>query len=81
MADTLEGVDESVYGADDRFEQHTRDEAAEKGWAFEKLSGDLSLIQRLVDGQWDDAEFLVVLPGQRVAASYDETIITLETKR
>lgn len=66
---------------DDRFEQHTRDEAAKKGWTFEKVKGDLSLIQRLVDGDWDNAEFLVVPPGQRVAASYDETIIALETKR
>jgi hypothetical protein len=34
----------------------------------------------LVDGYWDGAEFLEVPPGRRVAASYDETIITLETK-
>lgn len=66
---------------DGRFEQHTRDEATKKGWTFEKVPGDLSLIQRLVDGDWDNAEFLVVPPGQRVAASYDETIIALETKR
>lgn len=65
---------------DDSFEQRTRDEAAEKGWEFEKVRGDLSLIQRLVDGDWDDADFLVVPPGSRVAASYDEMIITLEMK-
>ncbi|HJN08140.1 MAG: DUF1638 domain-containing protein [Pirellulaceae bacterium] len=63
---------------DDSFEQHTRDEVREKGWEFEKVQGDLSLIQRFVDGQWDDAEFLVVPPGARVVSSYDETIITLE---
>jgi hypothetical protein len=64
---------------DDSFERRTREEAAEKGWAFEKVSGDLSLIQRLVDGQWDEADFLVVPTGGHVAATYDDTIITLET--
>lgn len=60
---------------DDRFEQQTRREAAERGWTFEKLAGDMSLIQGLVDGPWDADRFLVVPPGCRIAASFDEGII------
>jgi len=60
---------------DDRFEQQTRRNAAEKGWKFEKLTGDLRLIQKLVDGPWDDERFLVVPPGQMIAVRYDEKII------
>ena len=60
---------------DDRFERQARQQAAERGWKFEKLAGDMSLIQRLVDGPWDDDRFLVVPPGGRVAASFDERII------
>jgi hypothetical protein len=60
---------------DDRFERLAREEAAERGWKFEKAPGDMSLIQRLLDGAWDDADFLVVPPGWRVAATYDERII------
>ena len=63
---------------DDRFERRTRDEAARRGWQFEKVQGDLSLIQRLVDGVWDEKEFLVVPPGWRVVARYDDDIIGAE---
>ena len=63
---------------DDRFERQTRTEAEEKGWSFEKLKGDLHLIQGLVDGKWDDKDFLVVQPGQRVVAKYDEGVISAE---
>jgi hypothetical protein len=60
---------------DDRFEQQARQEAAERGWKFEKLAGDMTLIRQLVDGPWDSDRFLVVAPGSRVAASFDENII------
>jgi Protein of unknown function (DUF1638) len=63
---------------DDRFERLTREEAARRGWAFEKVRGDLSLIERLVDGQWNAEDFLVVPPGWRVVASYDDGIIAAE---
>jgi hypothetical protein len=62
---------------DDRFERQARDQAARRGWTFEKLTGDVALIQRLVDGPWDDADFLVVPPGRRIAAAYDGTILKL----
>jgi hypothetical protein len=60
---------------DDRFERRARDEAAERGWKFEKLSGDMALIQQLVDGPWDADRFLVVPPGNRVASSFDDGVI------
>jgi hypothetical protein len=62
---------------DDRFERQAHEEAAEKGWKFERLKGDMSLLQRLVDGPWDADRFLVVPPGNRVAPSYDHHIIKL----
>jgi hypothetical protein len=63
---------------DDSFERRTRDEAIARGWNFEKVKGDMSLIRRLVDGIWDEREFLIVRPGQCVAARYDEGIIHAE---
>ena len=36
-------------------------------WQYEELQGDPGLVQRLVDGQWDEKEFLVLTPGQKIA--------------
>jgi len=62
---------------DSSFERRARERAESRGWIFEKLRGDLGVILRLVDGPWDKSEFLVVPPGQTVAADYDSGIIRL----
>lgn len=36
------------------------------GWSYDELKADASLMQRLVDGLWDNNEFLVVTPGQKI---------------
>jgi hypothetical protein len=66
---------------DDRFEREAKEQATERGWSFEKLLGDLSLLQRLVDGSWEAPEFLVVPPGQRVVATCNEQIVACEEVR
>jgi len=60
---------------DDRFERRSRADAEERGWKYEKLAGDMRLLQELLDGPWDEQRYLVVPPGKRIAASYDERII------
>ncbi|HWW01601.1 MAG TPA: DUF1638 domain-containing protein [Candidatus Acidoferrum sp.] len=48
---------------------------SEKGWQYEALPGDLRLLQKVVDGEWPDSDFLVVQPGQKVVATFDEKVI------
>ena len=60
----------------DRFEKETEEEAGKRDWKFQKIKGDLSMIQRLVDGEWDDEAFLVVQPGHKIKPTYaQETIV------
>jgi hypothetical protein len=63
---------------DGSFENRTREEAAARGWKFEKLRGDLGMIQRLIDGVWDEKEFLIVPPRWKIVGRYDEGIIAAE---
>jgi hypothetical protein len=62
----------------DSFKERTKKDAADRGWKFESIHGDLSLIQRMVDGIWDEKEFLVVPPGSKIVASYTDTIVVSE---
>jgi hypothetical protein len=63
---------------DRSFERKALEDARKRGWNFEKVEGDMSLIRRLVNGEWDDREFLVVQPGYRVVARRDEGILGSE---
>jgi hypothetical protein len=63
---------------DDRFEREGRRRAAEKGWHFDFVEGDLAMLQRLVDGHWPDEEFLILRPGNRIIATHDQNIIAAE---
>jgi len=40
-------------------------DAAENGWRFERLAGDLVLIRKLLNGDWDE-DFLTLKPGQQI---------------
>jgi Protein of unknown function (DUF1638) len=60
------------------FERRARETAQARGWNFEKVKGDLGLIQRLADGAWEDREFLIVPPGWKIIAHYDSGIIAAE---
>ena len=49
-------------------------DAQRRGWQFETMGGDPTLIYRLIMGQWDD-DFLQLRPGQTIAMSYDDDVI------
>lgn len=55
--------------------EQARAEAAANHWAFEEITGSTRLIQQLVDGEWDPADFLVVPPGASVRATLNEHIV------
>ena len=56
-------------------------EAKEKGWTFERLTGDLAWLRRLVDGEWPEAGFVIAGPGQRIVASYDTGVVKVDGGR
>jgi hypothetical protein len=57
------------------YKKQVMQEAAEKGWKFEEINGDLRLLRNLINGDWNDEDFLVIQPGNTIEPSYDNSII------
>ena len=57
------------------YEEKARKEASDKGWKFKRLNGDIGLLRRLIDGDWNQEEFLVVRPGEKIIPTYVGGII------
>ncbi len=57
------------------FEQQARRAAAERTWEFEKIQGDLTLLEELLNGPWAEERFIIVRPGWALVPSYDSGIL------
>jgi hypothetical protein len=53
------------------FADRCRAQAEAAGKQFQVLPGDMRLIRKLVRGEWDPEEFLVVEPGRKIGGVYD----------
>ncbi len=60
------------FANNEKEKQLTRTAAEHLGWEYDQLKGDSGLMQRLVDGVWDEKEFLIVKPGQKIAEDLTE---------
>lgn len=62
-------------GDDAASEARAREQADRRGWAFERLEGNLLLLRRLFNGEWDPADVIVLHPGEELAMSWDSDIV------
>jgi len=61
--------------SDDASRAQAQAEAVKESWAFEEVAGSLSLLNRLINGPWDTADFLVVPPGATIHASLGDSSV------
>jgi hypothetical protein len=54
--------------------EQARGDAERRGWAFETVAGDMILVRRLIEGDWE-RDFLVLQPGESVSMTYDFEVI------
>jgi hypothetical protein len=64
--------------SDDTCRAQARTEAEKEHWAFEEVPGSLTLLDHLVNGPWDPADFLVVPPGATICANVGDSIVDAE---
>ena len=58
------------------YREFTQKVADSKGWSYEEIEGNIHLVARLLAGDWDPSEFLVLQPGQRTVEDVNNGIIT-----
>ena len=63
------------FGESDHHKEYTRECAEWLGWRHDELQGDPRLVKRLLEGDWNAEDFLIVEPGQKIVATHDENII------
>lgn len=63
------------YPQPEKYQAYARQMAEDLGWRYETVAGDPHLLRKLVNGEWDEDEFLVLQPGQRAVASGDDRIL------
>jgi hypothetical protein len=60
---------------EEEFREKARAEAEQQKWRFEELTGSLTLLERLVNGDWNSEDFLVVPPGAAIQATLGDSIV------
>lgn len=58
--------------------EYTRECARYLDWDFDLLTGESSLLERMLSGDWDSGDFLIAMPGEAIKQSYDDAIIRAE---
>ncbi|MHB8997605.1 MAG: DUF1638 domain-containing protein [Armatimonadota bacterium] len=69
-------IDTGLAAKNEESADYAREMAEALGWRFERVCGDPHLLVKLLAGQWDEKEFLVLRPGQRSTTTGDEAILT-----
>jgi hypothetical protein len=50
-------------------------EAEKEGWVFDDVQGSLELLERLVNGEWNGSDFLIVPPGATIHGTLGDSIV------
>ena len=62
-------------GNQNRLKKHAKKNALDNNWEYEELEGNTNLLLKMMNGEWDETEFLVIQPGQTIEPSYCKNII------
>jgi len=60
------------FANSDEYRRYTKRCAEFLTWNYDEIKGEPALMQKLVDGPWDESEFLVVEPGRKIKENLTE---------
>lgn len=59
----------------EKYREVTKQAASHFGWQYHEIEGNMSLFERLINGDWNEEDFLVLEPGETAVQSYDQEIL------
>jgi hypothetical protein len=57
------------------YRAQSRADAEQLGWEYDEIQGSLDLLMRLLNGEWNAHDFLVIPPSQTLIPTYDDQIM------
>jgi hypothetical protein len=61
-----------------RYKEESQAKAREHGWEYDELQGDVNLLMRLLNGEWDEQDFLVIPPQRTLEPTFDDRVVGLK---
>lgn len=66
---------ETEFGVSEQIRKSVQQQSLQHGWNLETIAGDLTLVKRLLDGEWND-DYHVVEPNSMIIMQNDENILS-----
>jgi hypothetical protein len=70
-------IDWPALGNSEIYRQYTKDCADYLKWNYKEAEGEMALMEKMLNGVFDEDEVLLVPPGRTIRASYDEGVLGL----
>lgn len=61
---------DTKVGDQNKLKTHAKENATENNWNYQELDGDTGLLFKMMNGDWNEEEFLVIQPGETIEPSY-----------
>jgi hypothetical protein len=66
---------DTKVGNQNSLKKHAKENAEENDWKYQELEGDTSLLLKMMNGDWNEEEFLIVEPGETIEPSYSSSVV------
>lgn len=70
---------ETGWDIDGEAKRRAAEQAKQHGWEYKEVSGDSTLVRRLLEGDWTGDDFLFVPPGMAIMPTHDEAVVGAST--
>ncbi|MDR1611558.1 MAG: DUF1638 domain-containing protein [Planctomycetota bacterium] len=66
------------FGNVDSHRVLAKQKADELGWQYDEIKGDVRLLDKLVNCDWNDDEFLIIPPERRIISTHTDEIVSFQ---